>query len=290
MRQAINSRGLISFLVFGGFLVMTLTGLVLYVVPPGRVANWIDWALFGLSKEQWADIHITFSLLFVIAGIVHLFFNWKPFLHYLGTRLLGHFQMRWEGVATLAILILMVAGTLAPWPPFTQILAFNEVLRNSWSTGADAEPPFGHAEEVTLQSLADKMRFDAQEALDALRDAGLHAEGKSSSVRQIANANKRSPSEIYAIIAAKARKGGQAGGPTDMTAQDIDAKFAGTGMGRKTVAQAAADAGVPANLAINRLTAAGFQALPDERLKDIAARHEGKEAMDLFKIMVAAKP
>lgn len=290
MQQSINKRGLVSFLVFGGFLVMTLTGLVLYVVPPGRVANWIDWRLLNLSKEQWADIHITFSLMFVIAGVIHLFYNWKPFLHYLGTRFKGHLQMRWEGAATVAVLALMVAGTLAPWPPFTQILAFNELLRESWSTGADAEPPFGHAEEVTLKSLADKMRFDAQEALDALQAAGLKADGKTSSVRQIADANKRSPADIYAIIAAKTHKAAAGAAEVGMTAAEVDAKFAGTGMGRKTVAQAAADAGVPIDLALSRLTAAGFQALPDERLKDVAARREGKEAMDLFKIMVAAKP
>lgn len=290
MRQSVNKRGLVSFLVFGGFLVMTLTGLVLYVVPPGRVANWIDWRLLTLSKEQWADIHITFSLMFVIAGVIHLFFNWKPFLRYLGSRFQGHLQMRWEGAATLAVLALMVVGTLAPWPPFTQILAFNELLRESWSTGADAEPPFGHAEEVTLQSLADKMRFDAQEALDALTGAGLKVEGRSSTVRQIADANNRSPADVYAVIAAKTKKETAGTVGVGMTAAEIDAKFAGTGMGRKTVAQAAADAGVAVDLAISRLTDAGIAALPDERLKEVAARHEGKEAMDLFKIMVAAKP
>ncbi len=61
-------------------------------------------------------------------------------------------------------------------------------------------------------------------------------------------------------------------------------------MGRKTVAQAAADAGIGVDVALGRLSAAGIAAQPDERLKDLATRLEGKEAMDLFKIMAAAKP
>ncbi|MBF0355304.1 MAG: DUF4405 domain-containing protein [Alphaproteobacteria bacterium] len=288
MRPSVNTRGLVSFLVTGGFLVMTVTGLVLYVVPPGRVANWIDWTLWGLSKDQWGDVHITFSLMFVLAGIVHLVFNWKPFMHYLGTKLKGHLAMRWEGGATFAVLILMVVGTLVPWPPFTQILALNEMLRESWSTGADAEPPFGHAEEVTLPSLASKMRFDADEALSALRQAGLKVENTGSSVRQIADANKRSPAEVYAIISGGAKR--QAAQPSmgGLSAEEIDARFAGTGVGRKTVAQAAADGGITPELALSRLTQAGIEAKADERLKDIAARAGNREAMDLFKIILAA--
>ena len=34
------------------FLVMVLTGIVLYIVPQGRVAYWADWRLLGLSKTS----------------------------------------------------------------------------------------------------------------------------------------------------------------------------------------------------------------------------------------------
>ena len=35
-------RALVSLLVASGFLVMAVTGIMLYVSPPGRVANWTD--------------------------------------------------------------------------------------------------------------------------------------------------------------------------------------------------------------------------------------------------------
>ena len=30
---------------------MTFTGIILFITPPGRVANWANWELFGISKE-----------------------------------------------------------------------------------------------------------------------------------------------------------------------------------------------------------------------------------------------
>ncbi|MDH5411123.1 MAG: DUF4405 domain-containing protein, partial [Alphaproteobacteria bacterium] len=74
-----RTRGLVAFIVFGGFTVMTVTGLILFVMPPGRVAYWTNWALMGLEKSDWTAVHIVFSLLFVLAGLIHLFFNWKQF-------------------------------------------------------------------------------------------------------------------------------------------------------------------------------------------------------------------
>ena len=42
---------LTSFFVTFDFLILLVTGVVLYVVPHGMVANWINWELMGLSKD-----------------------------------------------------------------------------------------------------------------------------------------------------------------------------------------------------------------------------------------------
>ena len=75
-------RVLTSFFVTFDFLILLVTGVVLYVVPHGRVANWINWELMGLSKDQWTSVHILSALLFLLVSILHLIFNWKPFKHY----------------------------------------------------------------------------------------------------------------------------------------------------------------------------------------------------------------
>lgn len=46
------ARSSTSFLVTWSFLVLTITGFVLYVVPHGRVAYWIHWSLAGMEKDQ----------------------------------------------------------------------------------------------------------------------------------------------------------------------------------------------------------------------------------------------
>ncbi|MBK5106401.1 MAG: DUF4405 domain-containing protein [Burkholderiales bacterium] len=97
-KSKFRPRGLVAFIVFGGFAVMTVTGLVLFVTPPGRVAYWTNWALLGPEKSDWAAVHIVFSLLFVLAGLIHLFFNWKPFKHYLLDKFASHLKLRAESV------------------------------------------------------------------------------------------------------------------------------------------------------------------------------------------------
>ena len=62
------------------FCVVVVTSVILYIVPQGRVAYWADWRLWGLTKEQWGDVHITVGLLFLLALVLHLFYNWKPLL------------------------------------------------------------------------------------------------------------------------------------------------------------------------------------------------------------------
>jgi hypothetical protein len=68
------------------FLLLLVTGVVLFIVPQGRVAYWSEWRLWGLGKESWAAVHVLTSLLFLFAGITHLALNLKPLLSYLRAR------------------------------------------------------------------------------------------------------------------------------------------------------------------------------------------------------------
>ena len=54
------------------FLMLILSGTMLYVSPPGRVAHWTGWTLLGGSKEQWGAVHSLMALVFLIGGLFHL--------------------------------------------------------------------------------------------------------------------------------------------------------------------------------------------------------------------------
>jgi len=60
------------------FLIMTYTGLMLFIVPHGRVAYWSDWHLFGLSKSQYGVLHTISIVSFLIFSTLHIYYNWKP--------------------------------------------------------------------------------------------------------------------------------------------------------------------------------------------------------------------
>ena len=49
-------RGFVSLLTALSFLIMAVSGLILFIVPEGRIANWHDWRFLGLTKNQWGDM------------------------------------------------------------------------------------------------------------------------------------------------------------------------------------------------------------------------------------------
>lgn len=91
-----SSRSLIAFLVTWAFIVLTVTGVVLYVVPQGRVAYWVHWSLSGMEKEQWGWVHMIFGGVFIITGFLHLFYNWAPLKKYFADRVQGHIKPKRE--------------------------------------------------------------------------------------------------------------------------------------------------------------------------------------------------
>ncbi|MCD6433505.1 MAG: DUF4405 domain-containing protein, partial [Sulfurimonas sp.] len=62
---------------------MSYTGIMLFIVPHGRVAYWADWHLFGLSKGQYGELHTTSMVVFLLFASLHIYYNWKPIVSYM---------------------------------------------------------------------------------------------------------------------------------------------------------------------------------------------------------------
>lgn len=289
-KSKFRPRGLVAFIVFGGFAVMTVTGLVLFVTPPGRVAYWTDWALLGLEKAEWAAVHIVFSLLFVLAGLIHLFFNWKPFKHYLLDKLGGRLNLRAESVIGTAAIGVILVGTLFAWPPFSWIINLNETLKDSWAAAGWAEPPFGHAEEVSLKVLGMRTGREPQAMLEALRDAGYRADDPGQRVQDIAIANGVTPALLWAAITERVRPATPEPATGGITAEEVELRYAGTGLGQKTIAEIAETTGVPLETVLARLQAAGIDAASGDKMKAVAKAHDDMPPIDLLKMMLGATP
>ena len=89
-----NTRAVTSLYMTLSGLFIASTGLVIYLSPAGRVAHWIEWRFIFLTKEQWQSLHTLFSFIFVIAVILHIYFNWKIFWSYLKNRVQKIFQLK----------------------------------------------------------------------------------------------------------------------------------------------------------------------------------------------------
>jgi len=79
-------RRFISLSISFSFLIMSYTGIILFLSPKGRVANWTNWELFGLDKTQYTNLHVTFMVLFLLGMFFHIYLNWGSLLNYLKNR------------------------------------------------------------------------------------------------------------------------------------------------------------------------------------------------------------
>lgn len=277
-------RSFTAFIVTWAFLVLTVTGIVLYIVPQGRVAYWVHWALGGLDKEQWGGLHMIFGGLFIGAGILHLWFNWKPFRNYVAERAAGHLAVKRELVTSLLLTVLIAVMAVFSIPPVSWVFDLNDAVKEAWVTRPELEPPFGHAEEASLSGLARRMDIDLAKAQAALAAAGVKVASPRDSLESIARANGITPMEVYGQISHLA----ETTPPPELaglTPEQIEVQFAGKGIGRKPLAEVSASVGVAVADALARLRAAGLQADAGDSLRDIAERG-GLSPLDVLKVML----
>jgi hypothetical protein len=269
MTKRFNPRSFTAFVVAAAFVVCTVTGIVLYVVPQGRVANWVDWSLLGLAKHDWTNVHILLGFVFIAVGFVHLGFNWKPFKHHLAERAKGHTSLRVEALAALALAFVFVAGAIAHVPPFEWLFALSDRAKAMWVAAPEYEPPYGHAEDSTLDTLARRTFIDPAAARARLGESGFDLLGPRATVAEIAQRNRTTPMGLYMKIAALAKPPAM---PPGLTLQSVEERFTGTGVGRKTVTQMCAETGTDEAVALRRLREAGMEAVGSDTLKAVGER------------------
>lgn len=258
-KKKFNWRGTMSLLAAASFVVMAVTGIVLYVSPQGRVAHWADWRVAGLDKEQWGALHTTSSLLFMVAACVHLYFNWRVFLHYI--RVARQFNLKREMAATLLITAVVIAGTVWEVPPFSSIMAANTRIKAYWEARS-AQAPYPHAEAATLEEFAQQTGTNLEQLKTRLAEMGVDVNEPTATIGSAAKELGLSPGELFERLGMSAGGGygGSRGGG------------GGGGFGRQTLAEACRTLGVDVPQVIAVLKAEGVEASANETLRDIAER------------------
>ncbi len=237
------------------FLIMTYTGIMLFICPHGRVAYWSGWKFWGLNKTQYGELHTTFMLIFLFFGFLHIYYNWKPIVSYLKDKSKKISFTKKEFLTALGINILFIVGTLGMIQPFSGFLNFEESLKDKWTIKL-GEPPFGHAELSKLKVFCKKMNIDPNDAIKKLKEKNIRFDIEDT-LSEIANKNATTPNEIYNIIKPEKIK-------TDDTIVPV-------GLGRKTLGELESMGKIDIKKAVKILKKEGINTIsPDTRVKEIA--------------------
>lgn len=181
------------------FLVMAATGIILFIVPQGKVAYWTNWTLFGLSKEQYGAVHSTSMVVFLSFGILHIYYNWKPIVSYLKNKNSSIDLFSTNFLVALLINLLFVVGTLAEVKPFSSFMAMGDKIKDNWARKL-GEPPYGHAEESSIKAFCQHIGISFEEAKNIFETNNITIKNQMQTLKSISDENHISPNEIYILI------------------------------------------------------------------------------------------
>jgi len=255
-------------------LAMTYTGIILFITPAGRVANWANWQLLGLSKEQYGQIHSTFMVLFIIATILHVIYNWKPMTSYMKDKAKKMVVFTKDMIVAVSLFLVFLLGTIYEVSPFSNFLDFGEEIKDSWEKDYGTAP-YSHAELSSLKSFCKKLDFDLEKSKEILKTNGFVFQ-EDQSLSQIAKVNKVSPKFIYDLLKMNFEKDGR---------KIVEL----TGLGKKKVKDVALTLKISTQEFISQLKDLGIEANENDKFKQVAEKYD-LSPMDVMEKLGYKKP
>ncbi len=247
-----------------------VTSVVLYIVPPGRIAYWSEWRLWGLSKEQWDDLHIVLGFVFFITILFHIYFNWHSILAYLKNRARAlHFNST-EFLASLLLVAVVGLGTYWKVPPFGWVLDLNTWFKDRAAL-VYGEPPYGHAELSPLRDFIRNVGVENETAKQRLQAHGITAEG-GEPIGKIAERYGMSAKHLHLIIQPEADK---PVGDTSMPERPE------AGIGKKSIESFSERFGLDPDEVIKTLKEGGMEADRTTTLRDLSETY-GKDPHTIY--------
>ncbi len=249
------------------FLISAVSGVVLYIAPPGRIAYWGGWSFAGFDKEQWDHLHTVTTLLMLIAAALHLYFNWRPFVSYMKSKTTQALAMTRELLISLIIALTVASGALMQWPPFEWIIDLGDHVSEDWEKGLGS-PPYGHAELDTMGAFMGKMQIDREAANGRLKRAGIVFDANAT-IKSVAQKHGMTPQKLYNLMQSEGTKN------TKAPLQE------GSGLGKKSLSQVCEIRELDPDKVVEKLHSIGIEADPQSKFKTIA-EEAGKNPMDLL--------
>ncbi len=317
----IKWRSFVSLYLVISFFMMLISGVIMYLAPPGRIANWSNWSILGFTKKQWIAQHTLFSFLWVITVTFHLIYNWKPIVSYFRERMNSGSKIKRESFFALIVGLFVFFGTFFLIPPFSMVVDFGEYLTDSWGNPT-VEPPIPHAEELKLYELASQFGTNFTELSKILKQEGYLATDSNQLVGDFAEKFDKAPSDIFTVVDSKLKesrkivlpqnvdetdnssnktssanenivKSEEKSTKTAITTINNEVKpttkyVAGSGYGRKMLSEILSENNISWSEGVKRLNANGIKIEKDDNLKEIATEN-GVLPADLIKAISNVK-
>lgn len=233
---------------------MTFTGIILFITPPGRVANWANWELFGISKELYGQIHSSFMVLFIIATILHIYYNWKPLINYMKNEAREFVLFTKDMIVASILFLVFLFGTIYQISPFSNFLNFGDEIKSSWEKEYGTSP-YSHAELSSLKSFTKKLNYDLEVSKTILTSNNITFE-EDQSLSQIAKLNGISPKFIYDLLRKNFEKNEEKTVPL-------------SGLGKKSIKEVAQTLGLSTQEFIEKLKTLDLAANEDDKFKEV---------------------
>lgn len=275
MSQKFSWKSFVSFSLAWSFLIIFISGVVLYIAPPGRVSNWTNWTLMGFTKSGWQAIHTIFSTTFVILSLFHLFsLNWKLFLSYLSSKTAKGIHRKRELLVSIGLIAVVFLGTHFNLQPFKAIMDFGEWTTESWENKTE-QAPIPHAELLTLRELSGQyIKLSPDSILNELHHQGFKADSIGQTVLKISELNHVTPSKIYAVLLP---------GSAESKAP-AEGKSQIQGLGRKSIGELARELGKEPEAVIDLLKKNGISANTEDKIRSVAEK-SGKTPMEILDML-----
>lgn len=259
-------RGVATFTLIMALAVEIISGVVLYITPPGRYAHWTNWTLWGLSKEGWGAIHTIFGymLLIIIAG--HLYYNWRVIVAFVWSKVRHTFNLKRELAVATIISLAVFLGTFWNLPPFSTVMNFGEKAKRSWE---QKDPSYTRG----------RGRGFASSSVALAKEDG----------RKYTRNNGSECSQPSVPLAAENRgngaqgKGRNAFSPAVAHAETIPGAQRGGGFGRKTLDMVFSEQGISVDEGLSRLKSQGIEAKATDTVRDLADR-SGKRPSEIIQM------
>jgi len=194
----------ISLFLFYTLLIGMVSGVILYIAPHGKVATYLNWTVIGLDKHQWADLHTVFGFIMLIAGFIHLYFNWRPFVGYVKSKASSLVSRQF--FITTVLTILVIAGTIYKIPPFGTIVDIGGNFKDSWEQDIRKDPEaskqIGGYGRMSLQEVQKNLKLSDTQMSQILTKHDIKNDMEQK-VRDIALQKDLSPSKIYELFEEK---------------------------------------------------------------------------------------